>query len=84
MIGILPGPNIIEVMTIQPTSTSVQIIEFGAESGGGSSQTTPRVGSQGSQSSFLPSSVSIPVFAVTGTMNTLAGSLTSTGLFSSK
>ncbi len=49
--------------------------EFTADGSSGL-QTTPKVGSQGAQSF-----VSIP--AVTGTMNTLAGSLTSTGLFGS-
>ena len=62
-------------MTIQPMSNSVQMTEFTADGSSGL-QTTPKVGSQGAQSF-----VSIP--AVTGTMNTLAGSLTSTGLFGS-
>ncbi len=77
LIGILPALNSLEIVTIQPTSVSVQLIEFNRESISNTNNTESRSISSSFSSSFIGQAVSAPVLAVTNTVSNLTSSLTS-------
>ncbi len=76
LIGVLPSLNCLEVVTIQPSSASVQLIEFNRESTVPAANSEPRSSSSFS-SSFLGQAITTPVYAVTNTVSNLTGSIIS-------
>ena len=78
LIGVLPSLNCLEVVTIQPSSNSVQIIEFSREANAQPATTEQaRSISSSFTSSFIGQAMTAPVYAVTSTVSNLTSSLTS-------